>query len=59
MKRYYCDYCEGEMMSPWMTIQITELSTWHFCWKCAERYLAALREMEETKEEGEKEEVKE
>lgn len=51
MKKFICDYCEQEMYSPWMTIQITGSSTWHFCWKCAERYLAAAREMEEANEE--------
>ena len=51
MKKFICDFCEQEMRSPWMTIHFTESSTWHFCWKCAERFLAAIKEMEERKEE--------
>ena len=56
MKKYICDYCEEEMRRPWVTIHFTELSTWHFCWKCAEsaeRFLASIKEMEERKEEEE------
>lgn len=51
MKKYFCDYCEQEMMSPWMTIHITESSTWHYCQKCAMKFLEVFQEMEEKKEE--------
>lgn len=54
MKRYFCDYCEKEMPRPWMKIRVeNDLSSLrvHYCRKCAERFLAAIQEMEETKEE--------
>ena len=51
MKKFICDYCEQEMWCPWMTIHITESSTWHYCEKCAMLFLEVFQEMEERKEE--------
>lgn len=50
MKKYFCDFCEQEMLSPWLTIQIDDSVILHYCRKCAERILAAIQEMEERKE---------
>lgn len=51
MKKFFCDCCEKEMWIPWMTIQIDELSPYHYCRMCAERFLTAIKEMEEANEE--------
>ena len=51
MRRYFCDYCEQEMLSPWLTIQIDDSVILHYCRNCAEIILAAIQKMEETKEE--------